>query len=82
MVLSRFTGAARELDHSLLMNPYAIDELAAVLNQAVNMDKAERRARMLAMRERVARNNIYRWAGKMVDELGRVAARRRLETPV
>jgi trehalose 6-phosphate synthase len=81
LVLSRFTGAARELDHSLLMNPYAIDELAAVLHQALSMDEAERRGRMLASRETVARNNIYRWAGKMVNELGRIAARRLLEVP-
>jgi alpha,alpha-trehalose-phosphate synthase [UDP-forming] len=81
LVLSRFTGAARELDHSLLMNPYAIDELAAVLHQALSMDEAERRGRMLALRETVARKNIYRWAGKMVDELGRIAARRLLELP-
>jgi trehalose-6-phosphate synthase len=79
LVLSRFTGSARELEHALQVNPYAIDETATTLYQALCMDESERRARMTALRETVSRNNIYRWAGKMVTELGRIAARRSLE---
>jgi trehalose 6-phosphate synthase len=81
LVLSRFTGAARELEQSLLVNPFACDELAAALHQALCMDEAERRTRMAALRETISQNNIYRWAGKMVAELGRIAARRQLEPP-
>jgi len=79
LVLSRFTGAARELEQSLQINPYAIDGFAASLHQALCMGESERRARMAALRETVARNNVYRWAGKIVSELGRIAVRRRLE---
>ena len=79
LVLSRFAGAARELDQALQINPYATDETAAVLHQALCMGETERRARMAASRETVERNNIYRWAGKIVSELGRIAARARLE---
>ena len=79
LVLSCFTGAARELEQGLQFNPYTVDETAATLHQALSMDEGERRARMTALRETVSRNNIYRWAGKMVSELGRIAARRTLE---
>jgi trehalose 6-phosphate synthase len=79
LVLSRFAGAAAELEHALQINPYAADEVATILHQAIEMDVAEQRARMSAMREVVARNNVYRWAGKMILELGRIASRRRLE---
>jgi alpha,alpha-trehalose-phosphate synthase [UDP-forming] len=79
LVLSRFTGSARELEQSLQINPFAIDETALTLHQALSMEEAERRARMAGLRETVARNNIYRWAGKMVTQLGRIAARRTLE---
>jgi trehalose 6-phosphate synthase len=79
LVLSRFAGAAQELEQGLQINPYAPDEIAAALHQALSMDDAERHARMAALRETVTRNNVYRWAGKMVSELGRIAARRRLE---
>ncbi len=81
LVLSRFTGSARELEQSLRVNPYATDEVAGALHQALCMDEAERRARMTALRATIGQNNIYRWAGKMVSELGRIAARRTLETP-
>ena len=80
LVLSRFAGAARELEQSLRVNPYAIDETAMVLHEALSMDEAERRARMAALRETVARNNIYRWAGKLVTQLGQITGRRSLET--
>jgi alpha,alpha-trehalose-phosphate synthase [UDP-forming] len=78
LVLSRFTGSARELDQSLRVNPYDAGEVAEAMHQALCMDEVERRARMAAMRETLARNNIYRWAGKMVSELGRLAARQTL----
>jgi trehalose 6-phosphate synthase len=80
LVLSRFAGAAEELEQSLRINPYSVDELAAALHQALCMEESDRRARMAALREAVARNDIYRWAGKIVSELGRIAARRSLET--
>ena len=80
LVLSRFTGSARELEQSLSVNPYAADEVAAAMHQALCMEESERRTRMAALRETIARNNIYRWAGKMVSDLGRIAARRILET--
>ena len=31
LILSRFTGASRELDEALLINPYAIDEIAETI---------------------------------------------------
>jgi trehalose 6-phosphate synthase len=80
LVLSRFTGVARELHQSLQVNPYAVDEMAHAMHQALTMDPIERRTRMAALRDTVARNNIYRWAGKIVTELGRIAALRRLES--
>jgi alpha,alpha-trehalose-phosphate synthase [UDP-forming] len=81
LVLSRFTGSAREFEQSLRVNPYATDDVAAAMHQALCMEETERRARMAALRETIARSNIYRWAGKMVSELGRIAARRKLVAP-
>ncbi|MDZ7380159.1 MAG: trehalose-6-phosphate synthase, partial [candidate division KSB1 bacterium] len=79
LVLSRFTGVARELEEALQVNPYAVDELAQALHLALGMETSERRARMAALRDTVARNSIYRWAGKIVSAMGRIAARRRFE---
>jgi trehalose-6-phosphate synthase len=79
LVLSRFTGVARELEEALQVNPYAVDELAAAMHQALSLEPNERRARMSALRDTVQRNNIYRWAGKIVSAMGRIAQRRKLE---
>lgn len=69
LILSRFTGAARELTSALLVNPFALDETADAIRQALEMPEEERRRRMQKMRAIVAENNIYRWAGKFLSAL-------------
>lgn len=69
LILSRFTGAARELSTALLVNPFAVDEVADAICQAVEMPADEQRRRMQRMRAAVAENNIYRWAGKLLSAL-------------
>jgi len=41
LILSRFTGAARELGSAVLVNPFAVDELAEAIRQALEMPEAE-----------------------------------------
>ena len=77
LVLSRFTGAARELTGAMLINPYGVDEFADALHAALTMSAGEQRRRMRLMREQVARNNIYRWAGELLDEAARLTEIRR-----
>jgi trehalose 6-phosphate synthase len=69
LVLSQFAGAALELSDAVLFNPYAIDELADAIRQAVEMPQAERKKRMQRMRSAVQDNNVYRWAGKILSAL-------------
>lgn len=69
LILSHFTGAARELTDALLVNPFAIEEIADAIRTALEMPAAERRKRMKKMRDAVANNNIYRWAGKVLSAL-------------
>jgi trehalose 6-phosphate synthase len=76
LVLSRFAGAAEELTEALLVNPYAVDEFAEVLRQALVMPKEEQGRRMGQLRRQVEDNNIYRWAGMLLSEAGKLAATR------
>ena len=69
LVLSRFTGAARELEDALLVNPFSIEETAAAYREALLMPREERRRRMQRMRQEVETNNVYRWAGKFLSAL-------------
>src|SRR5262249_30655525 len=70
LVLSRFTGAARELREALLVNPYDIEDTAAAIRRAVEMPKEEQKERMSRMRAQVREHNIYRWAALLLAELG------------
>ena len=45
LVLSRFAGAARELDSALIVNPFDIDQIADALDRALAMPVEERRER-------------------------------------
>jgi len=69
LILSRFTGAARELTESLFINPYATDDFAETLRKAIEMPKRQRQARMRKLRHTVEQNNIYKWAGNIISEL-------------
>ncbi len=85
LVLSRFTGAARELTQALIVNPYDLDEASAALAAAVEMSPEEQADRMRAMRAFVSEFNVYRWAGRMLVDAARVRQHGRLSdrlTPV
>ncbi|HUO58358.1 MAG TPA: trehalose-6-phosphate synthase [bacterium] len=68
LVLSRFTGAARELEQSLLVNPYDTSAFAETLHQALTMPPQEQKARLEHMRLTVAENNIFSWAQAILND--------------
>jgi len=69
LILSCFTGAARELRDALQVNPYDIDQTAEAICAALEMQPEEKQARMQRMRKLVREHNIYRWAGTLIGEL-------------
>jgi trehalose-6-phosphate synthase len=78
LILSQFTGAARELTEALVINPYDIDQFAAALHVALTMPKVEQRARMGSMRGLIQEFNVYRWAGRMLMDAARMRQRERV----
>ncbi len=76
LILSRFTGAARELLDALQVNPYHLDEMAEAIRLAIEMPPAERALRMRRMKQIVRERNIYRWAGLLLEELTRLSVDR------
>ena len=77
LILSRFTGAARELRDAVIVNPYDIERTADAIRYALEMEPEARTARMQRLRKVVREQNIYRWAGNLIGDLCEV----RLETP-
>jgi alpha,alpha-trehalose-phosphate synthase [UDP-forming] len=73
LILSRFTGACRELRDALLVNPYDIEDTAEAIKRAVQMSADEQRERMSRMRAQVREHNVYRWAALLLSELGQMS---------
>ena len=78
LILSQFTGAARELPEALIVNPYDADQCAAALHLALTMPTDEQRDRMRLMRGLVAEFNVFRWAGRMLLDAAAMRRRSRL----
>ncbi|MFO0668139.1 MAG: hypothetical protein U0235_00740 [Polyangiaceae bacterium] len=78
MILSQFTGAARDLTeaHRQSLRPrQASDALAA----ALRMSEDEQRERMHSMRRRIVSEfNVYRWAGRMLVDAAETRRRDRM----
>jgi trehalose-6-phosphate synthase len=84
LILSQFTGAARELRDALLVNPYDIDQSAEAIRVALEMDPEDKQLRMRRMRRTVKDHNIYWWASTLISELCEVrldATEEEQETP-
>lgn len=69
LILSRFTGAARELQDAIIVNPYDISATGEAIAQALKMDASEIVERMRCMRRTVKEHNIYWWAASLIGAL-------------
>lgn len=69
LVLSPFTGAARELERAWIVSPYDRESLADACHAALSEPDEARRARMAALRETVLRRNIFDWTLEVFDTL-------------
>jgi trehalose 6-phosphate synthase len=78
LVLSEFTGAARDLTEALIVNPYDLREASDALAAALRMPTFEQGERMRSMRRLVSEFNVYRWAGRMLVDAAELRRKERL----
>lgn len=69
LVLSKFAGAANELDTALLVNPHDIDGMARAIAVAAAMPLTERKMRWDAMMKTLRGHTIQQWSSDFVAEL-------------
>jgi trehalose 6-phosphate synthase len=69
LVLSRFAGAARQLEAALLVNPHDIDGVARTIARALAMPADERRERWKAMMETLRSSSLDIWFSEFVARL-------------
>jgi trehalose 6-phosphate synthase len=79
LVLSKFAGAANELDAALLVNPHDVDGMARAIAVALSMPVTERRMRYDAMMKKLRQQTIQQWFADFLEALqdgqsGKVAA--------
>jgi trehalose 6-phosphate synthase len=78
LMLSEFTGAARELTEALIVNPYDLEGSSNAMAAALMMPADEQADRMRSMRSLLAQFNVYRWAGKMLVDAARLRNQERV----
>ncbi len=69
LVLSRFAGAARELEEALIVNPFDIDEVADAIARGIDMPLEERTERWQAMMVKLKENTLSHWLESFLDAL-------------
>jgi trehalose 6-phosphate synthase len=69
LVLSKFAGAAKELDAALLVNPHDVDGMARTIALALSMPATERRMRYEAMMKKLREQTIQQWFADFIDAL-------------
>jgi trehalose 6-phosphate synthase len=89
LVLSRFAGAAKELDAALLVNPHDIDGMARQIATALTMSLVERRERWHAMMDKLRAHSVQSWFADFLHALAdtrrappRLASSRPAKLPV
>lgn len=80
LVLSRFAGAARELEAALIVNPYDLEAVADALEKALEMPLGERKDRWRQMMRVLRRNDVSHWRRGFITAL-RAAHRDRAAHP-
>jgi trehalose 6-phosphate synthase len=78
LLLSQFTGAARDLTEALIVNPYDLRQASEALAIALRMPAEEQKVRMRSMRRLVSEFNVYRWAGRMLVDAAELRRKERL----
>ena len=72
LILSRFAGAAQQLQGAIIINPYDIEKSADAIQLALEMPEDEKINRMRMMRQSLVSNNIYFWAYSLLKEMAAV----------
>ena len=69
LLLSEFTGAAKELRSAIQVNPFDTDAVKDGLRNALTMPVPQSRQRMRTLRRQVLTHDVHRWAADFLSAL-------------
>ena len=70
LILSRFAGAAAQLEDAVLVNPHSPDDIAHAIRTALDMPLEERKRRYETMVASVREDNVQDWTETFLRDLG------------
>lgn len=76
LVLSSFTGAARELLDAFVVNPYDIEATAEAIHVALTSPLIALRERMTRLRQVVSGHNVFDWARGLLEQTWQCAGQK------
>ncbi len=69
LVLSEFAGVASELRGAFMVNPHDLEGVKEAIRLAITVGPKEERDRMVRMRRRTMRRDVYDWASGFLEAL-------------
>lgn len=69
LILSEFAGAIKELGEAIIINPNSREEIAAAIEEALEMPADEQERRIGIMQERLQRYDVVTWAEDFIQQL-------------
>ncbi len=69
LILSRFAGAAEEMQDAMIVNPYSIDAVSDVIRASIEMSLQERIMRHQALMRAVRNSDVKEWCRSFIDAL-------------
>ena len=72
MIISEMAGVSKEMGEAILINPNNEPEIADAIYQALTMPIQEQRDRMSLLQKRIARYDVFKWAGEFIKALRKV----------
>jgi trehalose 6-phosphate synthase len=69
LILSRFAGAATQLEDAVLVNPYSAEEMSDAIVTALKMERQERISRWRSMMASIRSKDVIWWRKTFTDEL-------------
>jgi trehalose 6-phosphate synthase len=69
LILSRFAGAADDMDGAVIVNPYDVEAVAEAMYRSLIMPLDERQDRWRRLDAQIRKHDIVRWRKNFIDDL-------------
>ena len=74
LILSRFAGAAVQMNEALIVNPFSREDVSEAIKQGLSMSKTDRIRRWQNLMDGVRKNDVVTWRDSFVAALLAAAA--------